>query len=492
MRVGLRFDLRQAREWHGRLIDRLIESGYEPIIVHHETSQVSPWPDRLLAFEARLRGSRFTAVAARIGQEALLGRGRNASPQLLLDLDSDGRDQGNVPVWHLTADDAPGISALLRAAALQRTPTVAVRQGGAVLAAGRVGTESPGLLGETVADLLGRTTTLILSALAGRVPCAPDLVPMSHPDITAAHAARLAAGMAVRRLSRRIHRLAYRTPHWRVGWRRLEEPDLFELRRHPAGGWNDLPDDGRHFYADPFPILYRGEVTLFVEDYVHATGRGRISAVAFGPDGPRGRPEPVLECSFHLSYPFVFIRDGDVWMIPESGEAETIDLYRATRFPGGWVKEATLVGGLVAGDATLYEAPDGTWWMFATVKDGGAASDALHLWTAPDFRGPWIPHAKNPVLIDIASARPAGHMIVRDGMLLRPVQDCRNGYGAALGIARVNQLDDHGFSQELETTIMPGLAWHGACLHTLNQAGDFEFIDGSGRARRSWREMFGG
>jgi hypothetical protein len=177
-------------------------------------------------------------------------------------------------------------------------------------------------------------------------------------------------------------------------------------------------------------------------------------------------------------------------MIPESCVANSIDLFRATHFPGGWVKEATLVSGLVASDATLVEH-GGRWWMFATVRDGGGAfSDTLHLWSAPDFRGPWTPHRANPVLIDIASARPAGRFVSRDGMLFRPVQDCRRGYGAALSIARVDKLDDEGFVQCVETIITTGPRWPGRRLHTLNSVtssvGDFEFIDGSGHARRRW------
>ena len=40
-------------------------------------------------------------------------------------------------------------------------------------------------------------------------------------------------------------------------------------------------------------------------------------------------------------------------MIPQSCASGTIDLFRATCFPGGWVKEATLVTGLTASDPTL-------------------------------------------------------------------------------------------------------------------------------------------
>ena len=197
----------------------------------------------------------------------------------------------------------------------------------------------------------------------------------------------------------------------------------------------------------------------------------------------------MLDLPYHLSYPFVFEHGGQVWMVPETCSAGTIELYRSTNFPAGWVKEATLVSGVVASDATLLQH-GGKWWLFATVRgEGGSFSDALHLWTAPDFRGPWTPHRKNPVLIDIATARPAGRMVFRNGERFLAVQDCRRGYGSALGIARVLKLEEDNFSQTLDAIVSPGPLWPGRRLHTLNSAAGFEFIDGSGQAARqlSWR-----
>ena len=123
--------------------------------------------------------------------------------------------------------------------------------------------------------------------------------------------------------------------------------------------------------------------------------------------------------------------------------------------------------------------------MMATVRDeGGAYSDALHIWSAPALRGPWQPHRRNPVLVDIATARPAGRVVRRGGKLIRPFQDCDAGYGAALGLAEITRLDDEGFAQRVETVLRPGPLWPGSRLHTLNRAGRLECIDGSATARR--------
>jgi hypothetical protein len=71
---------------------------------------------------------------------------------------------------------------------------------------------------------------------------------------------------------------------------------------------------------------------------------------------------------------------------------------------------------------------------------------------------------------------------VRDSAILRPVQDCRNGYGNALAIALIATLDDDTFEQTIEARLQAGKQWRGSRMHTLNSAGGLEFIDGSGRS----------
>jgi hypothetical protein len=517
LRLALRLDEPRARRWHVALLARL--AALPGVVVTIDAAApVNPQAQhpggpagedvarnarRLLRLETVLRRLPQAAAAPARQAEFDPWRSQSAGPaDLTLDLCGDipvgaGLAAGGGRVWRLLFNGQPGDDALLRLALNGCTPlaTLVELDPGAgparLVASARLGTERNRGLLSAFEDFLARTITLIEAACAGHASLAPALPPEptpprpAGPDIDSTFGmARFVAQQAGRMAAYQIYRLCFAAPHWRVGWRRPAGADLFGLRDHPEEGWAVLPDDGHRFYADPFPIEHDGRLTLFVEEFPHRTQRGVISAVEFGPDGPLGRPEPVLDLPHHLSYPFVFARDGEVWMIPESCAAGTVDLYRSTAFPGGWVKQATLLSGIVASDATLLEHA-GRWWMFATVRDGdGSFSDTLHLWSAPDFRGPWSAHRANPVLIDIASARPAGRVVCHDGALLRPVQDCRRGYGAALGIARILRLDDEAFEQSVETILTAGPRWPGRRLHTLNAAGGFEFIDGSARTRR--------
>ena len=338
--------------------------------------------------------------------------------------------------WQVTFDGVASEAAALGALVQGHTPVVAVIDISTrvEIVSGHPGTESKSILVLAFQDVLARTATLVDAALNG---VAARLVAELSRDATISRRAvtRFVLRSLARALAGWLYHLCYNAPHWRVGWRFVDGPDVIDLRSHPIGGWRELPDDRRRFYADPFPIVANGRTYLFVEDFEHRLRRGIISAVEFDGAGPVGTPRPVLETSFHLSYPFVFEHRGEVWMVPESCAAATIDLYRGAPFPDRWIKEATLVSGLVASDATLLEHA-GRWWMFATVRDdGGAYSDALYIWSSYDLLGPWQPHRQNPLVVDIATARPAGHIVRRGGKLIRPFQDCHEGYGAALGLA---------------------------------------------------------
>lgn len=483
MKLTLRLDPNRLRRWHLRLAERLARRPDTRISVEWgAVAEPLPGAVALLFSLERLiyglpPGDEMTAAPAEFARFASAD-----AADLMLDF-TNAAPRAGTRAWRVTfdgGDEAAALAALTH----KSTPVVAVTdaQTGASISAGHPGTESAGIFTLAWRDVMARTATLIAAALDG-AGASSDARPRSS-RLASAPLARFATKSLARSAVRRLYHLCYNAPHWRVGWRFVDGRDVIDLRAHPPAGWRELPDDRSRFYADPFPIERADRMFLFVEDFVHAAGYGVISVVEFDANGPVGTPRPVLDTGSHLSYPFVFEHEGQVWMVPESGAAGTIDLYRAADFPNGWVKEATLVSGLTASDATLFEH-GGRWWMMATVRDeGGAYSDALHIWSASALRGPWQPHRRNPVLVDIATARPAGRVVRRGGKLIRPFQDCDAGYGAALGLAEITRLDDEGFSQRVEAVLKPGPLWPGSRLHTLNRAGRLECIDGSATARR--------
>jgi hypothetical protein len=187
----------------------------------------------------------------------------------------------------------------------------------------------------------------------------------------------------------------------------------------------------------------------------------------------------ALEEPWHLSYPYLVEHDDELWMIPESSQNRDVALYKCIEFPNRWERCATLLSGLELADATIVRH-DGLFYLFGATRDeAGGYSDTLSIFHARDLLGPWTPFASNPVMVDRASARPAGNFVTINGRLWRPVQDCTNGYGCALGLAEVVELSPTSFRQIVRHTIRPGPLWPGRKLHTLNRCGSLELIDGT-------------
>lgn len=484
MNLTLRLDPNRLRRWHVALADALARrAGMRVSIEWNSTGEPLPSALPLLfALERLVYGLPANDTASAAPADFARFVNSAGEPDLILDLTAGGLSE-SARTWRLTFDGVADETGALAALLHGRTPVVAITDiaTNAVIVSGRPGTETGGILTLAYRDVLARTTMLVLAALDGaasRLDAKPQAKALDSGTV-----ARFAAKSLARAAVRRLYLLCYNAPHWRVGWRFVEGADVIDLRAHPKSGWRDLPDDRKRFYADPFPIEHNGHLFMLVEDFAHALGYGVISAVEFDEAGPVGTPRPVVDIGTHLSYPFVFEHQGAMWMVPESIATGTVDLYRAEAFPDRWVKEATLLSGLEASDATVLQH-DGRWWMFATVRAGGAFSDALHIWSGPGLLGPWQPHRRNPVLVDIATARPGGRIVRRDGRLIRPFQDCTDGYGAALGLAEITELTDEHFGQRVETILRPGPEWPGRRLHTLNCAGRLECIDGSASARR--------
>jgi hypothetical protein len=241
-------------------------------------------------------------------------------------------------------------------------------------------------------------------------------------------------------------------------------------------GFHRLVPPADRFWADPFPITVGGRHWIFFEELPFATGKGHISVVEVDAAGNASAPRRVLERDYHLSYPFLVEDGGQLYMVPETMQNRTIEMYRCVEFPHRWKPERVLLGELWCADATLHRDAD-RWWMFASsCVDGGELNDELQLFHADSLHSEWKPHRRNPVRSDVRGARPAGRIFRADGALYRPGQVCTPIYGAAIALNRITRLDEHGYAEEEVRRIGPadpGLLG----MHTINRAGDLSVTD---------------
>jgi len=234
------------------------------------------------------------------------------------------------------------------------------------------------------------------------------------------------------------------------------------------------------FWADPFLWARDGRHFVFFEEFLYATSRGRISALVLDGDArPLGEPVPVLEEPHHLSYPFVFEVDGDLYMVPEKAQLSRVDLYRCRAFPDRWEFVRTLIDGLAIADATLVQH-EGLWWLFAALKKPGVHLNES-LWafySASPLSNAWSPHPQNPLVRDFSRGRPGGR-IFRDGTgrLLRPSQDCVRRYGYGLNLSEITVLSPTSYEERLLWRVSGEGAGGWRAMHHLDWSNGLIVLD---------------
>jgi hypothetical protein len=248
-----------------------------------------------------------------------------------------------------------------------------------------------------------------------------------------------------------------------------------------------VPDDDKRYYADPFLFTDAGRTWLFFEELRYQTGKGIISCAQLKNDEQIGASHPVLERPYHLSYPFIFRHRGEIYMIPETGDNNTVELYRAESFPFVWVLHQIMLENVALYDATLLQYQNRFWLFAAISRYGNAPQDELAIFYSERLEGPWHPHRLNPVKSDCRSARPAGRFLVCDKRLLRPAQDCESGYGSALVWCEIRELTPDRFDEREVGR------WHADEFSNANGLHTFDCDDGLGVIdikRVVWRNPF--
>jgi hypothetical protein len=278
--------------------------------------------------------------------------------------------------------------------------------------------------------------------------------------------ARKTLGRLTRRRIAKHWRLAIRTTTQLLG-ESGSVPNVSDFR------WLESP--AGHYYADPFLIEERGQTWVFFEDFSYQNQLGRICCAKIC-NGELGDIEPVLEKSYHLSYPCLFRAEDELFMIPESGANGTIELYRCVRFPDQWALERVLLSAKAV-DTTVC-MKDNRYWFFTTLQEPRGMGAQLWLFSSSSLTGTWTPHPENPISTDTRTSRGGGAIFQRDGKLYRPSQDCSKHYGYSFTLNEIEALDRNHYKERPVVSVDPVWAPNLVGTHTYSQAGNVEIIDG--------------
>nr|XP_043613491.1 glucosamine inositolphosphorylceramide transferase 1 [Erigeron canadensis] len=217
-----------------------------------------------------------------------------------------------------------------------------------------------------------------------------------------------------------------------------------------------------NYVADPFLYVKDDILYMFFESKNPVTMQGDIGVARSMDNGVTWEQLGVaLDKDWHLSHPYVFNYNHQIYMMPDGRGKGDVRLYRAIEFPLKWklekiILERPLVDTFIIQHKEMY-------WIFGSY-DNGLAYEDLEIWYSSSPYGPWTPHNKNP----ISAPRNGGRPFVYNGNLYRLAHD-----NERVRVFKIEVLQSYNYKEVevdfgIEHPKKGKNAWNGARSHHLD------------------------
>lgn len=253
--------------------------------------------------------------------------------------------------------------------------------------------------------------------------------------------------------------------HYHIAYK-TREMGHFQIIPAPPYGWT----------ADPFLVEYEGELYLFAEIFLFKTERnGKIGFCKY--DGNTfGEWTISMDRHWHLSYPNVFVKDGRLYMCPESYQSKEVSVYELVSFPDQWRKVHTYINDVEYSDSTFCQVGDALYLFTFEMQGSGNVGRGLLCRIEEGVIRKTQVISQNPV-----GARPGGNILKMDGKYIRVAQNGVPQYGTGLVFYEVDSFEPEYSEHEIRRIYVEDVepAWKEKyCgIHTYNTLGDMTVID---------------
>jgi len=276
-----------------------------------------------------------------------------------------------------------------------------------------------------------------------------------------------------------FHKLFYTDDfNWSLLYNISNENNKLDLT--DLGSFKKITPPKGYFWADPFVVAENQNYYIFVEEFIYKKNRAHLSVLKLDAEGKLLSFEKIIERPYHMSYPSVFKIGPTYYMIPETSQNKTIELYRCTDFPNKWVFDRNIMENLSAVDSTTFYFND-KWWLFTSIDQTddrvGASTELFLFYTDDILSGDWKSHLLNPIVSDERTARPAGKLFICEGKIYRPSQDCSVRYGRGFNLNEVTKLTDTEYEESLLSRAEPSWDEKLKGSHTYNFDKEFTVLD---------------
>ena len=256
---------------------------------------------------------------------------------------------------------------------------------------------------------------------------------------------------------------------WKIGIRKHQNKGLFDY----SSDFVSVKDNKKFWFADPLVFNYKGTSFLFCEAFDKKEYKGVIGYFVIDENAKVGEFRECIREGYHLSYPCIFEKDDKVYMVPESGENNSLALYEAKNFPNDWVKVKSLNTDFFA-DPTIYTL-NGEIYLFVYNEK-------------KPYQAKLYKFDKNLDLVLINTinyeknvGRPAGYFFNYDKNLYRPAQNSSEMYGKSIRFYQINNMES-SYKEEAvldvnNNEIIVDRKKGVDRIHTYSTDGVFECID---------------
>lgn len=269
--------------------------------------------------------------------------------------------------------------------------------------------------------------------------------------------------------------------HWNIGFVEEDIRDVLHADRLEIHWMKHGYKD--RWFADPQLLAVSdSDITVLVEEFAYSNSRGRIAKLVID----RGtytlkEMKIILDLPTHLSFPFIYRKDGDIIIMPENCKSDSTKMYRYNITADSLTKLSDVTS-LPVTDAVIMRTFDGKEYLFST-KEPMQNMNELQVYI---FNPETLCIDDSPIqTISFSSniARNAGEIFEVDGVSYRPAQDCNKCYGNGVVLQRVDYRDGL-FSMTDVNSFHSDYSEMNMGFHTFNTRNGLIIVDGHGYDHR--------
>ena len=261
---------------------------------------------------------------------------------------------------------------------------------------------------------------------------------------------------------------------WFIAFKKNDKSELYNFTDYEKILYRDLTIDGvkydTTYIADPFIVKEKDDTYLFVE-YKNTYGKGCLGCINITTEPTKIRT--IIPTTYHMSFPFIFKNNDTYYLLPETSENNTLELYKSKNFPYEWELENTMIKNINLSDTVVLQH-DNMIWLFTTENYN---NNAITIYYSDNlFSNEW---KKHPVMNGtIKSCRCAGNIFIQNNRMFRPAQNCEKGYGYSLVMYEINKLTTSEYQEEIVEEIFPNWFPNIYGTHTFNFNDEYIVWDG--------------